>query len=144
VNIPPPDDVVEIPADALVDDGKQSLVFVQPDPASHQFTMRRVQVIERFDRTVFVRKTPIPKEEQLTGQEAEEGLLPKEALRPGERVLLSGAVDRVVQHHLVHSESVENRLSALERKLDQILEALGALSRPAAKKSDLHERDAPK
>ena len=93
VNIPPPDDVVEIPTDALVDDGKQSLVFVQPDAAAHQFTMRRVQVTHRFERTVFVRDTPIPKEEQLTAQEAEEGLLPKEALRPGERVLLSGAVE---------------------------------------------------
>jgi len=144
VNIPPPDDVVEIPADALVDDGKQSLVFVKSDPAGHQFTMRRVQVMERFDRTVFVRKTPIPKEEQLTAQEAAEGLLPKEALRPGERVLIHGAVGRVVQHHLIHSESVENRLGVLERKLDQILETLRAMSRPAAKKSDLQERDAPK
>ena len=96
VNIPPPDDVVEIPVDALVDDGKQSLVFVQPDAAKHQFTMRRVQVTHRFDRTVFVRSTPIPKEEQLTALEAEEGLLPKEPLRPGERVLtgrVGGAQD---------------------------------------------------
>jgi len=93
VNIPPPGDVVEIPTDALVDDGKQSLVFVQPDVGAHHFTMRRVQVTQRFDRTVFVRDTPIPKEEQLTALEAEEGLLPKEALRPGERVLLSGAVE---------------------------------------------------
>src|SRR5262249_5477401 len=42
VSIPPPDDVVEIPTDALVDDGKQSLAFVHPDPARHQFTRRRV------------------------------------------------------------------------------------------------------
>ncbi len=93
VNIPPPNDVVEIPIDALVDDGQQSVVFVQPDAGRHQFTMRRVQVTHRFDRTVFVRSTPIPKEEQLTAQEAEEGLLPKEPLRPGERVLLAGAVE---------------------------------------------------
>ena len=93
VKIPPPDDVVEIPVDALVDDGRQSLVFVQPDAAKHQFTMRRVQVTHRFDRTVFVRNTPIPKEEQLTALEAEEGLLPKEPLRPGERVLLAGSVE---------------------------------------------------
>jgi membrane fusion protein, heavy metal efflux system len=93
VNIPPPDDVVEIPADALVEDGRQSLVFVQPDSATHQFTMRRVQVTHRFDRTAFVRDTPIPKQEQLTAQEAEEGLLPKEPLRPGERVLLSGSLE---------------------------------------------------
>ena len=58
-----------------------------PIAAKHQFTMRRVQVTHRFERTVFVRSTPIPKEEQLTAQEAEEGLLPKEPLRPGERVL---------------------------------------------------------
>ncbi len=93
VRIPPPTDVVEIPTDALVEDGLQSLVFVQPDAAKHQFTMRRVQVTQRFDRKVFVRNTPIPKEDQITTQEAEEGLLPKEPLRPGERVLLSGVVE---------------------------------------------------
>jgi len=93
VQIPPPGDVVEIPVDALVEDGKQSLVFVQPDAANRQYTMRRVHVTHRFDRTVFVRDTPIPKKEQLTAQEAEEGLLPKEPLRPGERVLVAGSVE---------------------------------------------------
>ncbi|WP_254053887.1 efflux RND transporter periplasmic adaptor subunit [Singulisphaera sp. GP187] len=93
VNIPPPNDVVEIPTDALVDDGLQSLVFVQPDPAVRHFTMRRVEVTQRFEHTVFVRNTPIPKEEQLTAHEAEEGLLPKAPLQPGERVLLSGTLE---------------------------------------------------
>jgi cobalt-zinc-cadmium efflux system membrane fusion protein len=93
VNIPPPDDVVEIPTDAIVEDGLQSLVFVQSDPSKHQFTMRRVQVTHRFDSTVFVRRTPIPKEEQLTAIEAEEGLLPKEPVLPGERVLSAGVVE---------------------------------------------------
>jgi cobalt-zinc-cadmium efflux system membrane fusion protein len=55
--------------------------------------MRRVQVTHRFERTVLVRTTPIPRDEQLTAQEAEEGLLPKEPLLSGERVLLSGAVE---------------------------------------------------
>jgi membrane fusion protein, heavy metal efflux system len=93
VNIPPPADVVEIAVDALVDDGKQSLVFVQPDEGKHQFTMRRVHVTHRFDHTVFVRSSAIPKEEQLTALEAEEGLLPQEPLRPGDRVLLAGSVE---------------------------------------------------
>jgi len=93
VNIPPPADVVEIPVDALVDDGRQSLVFVQPDAAKRQYTMRRVHVTHRFDRTVFVQETPIPKAEQLTAREAEESLLPKEPLRPGERVLVAGSVE---------------------------------------------------
>ncbi len=61
INIPPPDDVVEIPVDALVNDGKQSLVFVQPDTAKRQFTMRRVHVTHRFDRTVFVRGRRSPR-----------------------------------------------------------------------------------
>jgi cobalt-zinc-cadmium efflux system membrane fusion protein len=134
VNIPPPDDVVEIPTDAVVEDGRQSVVFVQSDPAGGQFTKRRVQVTHRFDGKVFVRKTPIPKDEQLTAEEAAQGLLPKEPLRPGERVRLGGAPE----------QPVEDRLSALERKLDQVLEALRALRPPAATKSDPHERDVPK
>jgi cobalt-zinc-cadmium efflux system membrane fusion protein len=93
VDIPPPADVVEIPTDAVVDDGKQSLVFVQPDAAKHCFTMRRVHVTHRFDNTVFVRDTPIPKAEQLTALEAEEGLLPQEPLRPGDRVLTIGSLE---------------------------------------------------
>jgi membrane fusion protein, heavy metal efflux system len=91
VKVPPPKDVVEIPTDAVVDDGKQSLIFVETDAAKHQYTMRRVQVTHRFDKKVFVRSSPIPKDEQLTTQEAEEGLLPREPLRAGERVLQMGA-----------------------------------------------------
>jgi cobalt-zinc-cadmium efflux system membrane fusion protein len=93
VEIPPPDDVVEIPTDALLEDGLQSVVFVQPDPALHKFTMRRVQVTHRFEKSVFVRSSPIPSGEQLTTRDADEGLLAKEPLRSGERVLLSGAVE---------------------------------------------------
>jgi membrane fusion protein, heavy metal efflux system len=87
VKMPPPAGVVEIPMNALVDDGRQSLVFVQADATKPQYTMRRVQVTQRFDQKVFVRSSSIPKQEQLTAQEAEEGLLPKEPLRAGERVL---------------------------------------------------------
>ncbi len=93
VPIPPPPGVVEIPMNALVDDGKQSLVFVQTDPTKPQYTMRRVQITHRFDKTAFVRSTPIPKNEQLTAKEEEEGLLPKEPLLPGDRVLPTGALE---------------------------------------------------
>jgi membrane fusion protein, heavy metal efflux system len=90
VSIPPPAGVVEIPIDALLDDGKQSLVFVQADAARPQYTMRRVDVTHRFRQRVFVRSTPLPKEEQLSVAEKEEGSMPKEPLRAGERVILSG------------------------------------------------------
>jgi cobalt-zinc-cadmium efflux system membrane fusion protein len=90
VDLPPPADVVEVPIDAVVDDGLQSVVFVQLDPGKHHYTMRRVQITSRFDRSAFVRSSPIPKGQQLTPEEAEQGLLPKEALRPGERVVQAG------------------------------------------------------
>jgi membrane fusion protein, heavy metal efflux system len=93
VNIPPPAGVVEIAVNALVDDGRQSLVFVQTDAVKRHYTMRRVHVTHRFESTVFVRSTDIPKAEQLTALEAEENLLPQEPLRPGDRVLLAGPVE---------------------------------------------------
>jgi cobalt-zinc-cadmium efflux system membrane fusion protein len=93
VQIPPPDDVVEIPTDALIDDGRQAVVFIQPDAALPKFVMHRVEVVQRFERTVFVRSTPLPQEQRLTAIEKEEGLLAKDPLHEGERVLLAGALE---------------------------------------------------
>jgi cobalt-zinc-cadmium efflux system membrane fusion protein len=90
VQIPPPPDVVEVPIDAVVEDGKYAVVFVETDPAKHRYTMRRVQLTQRFEKTAFVRSKPFSKEEQLTAEEKEQGMLPFEPLRPGERVLRSG------------------------------------------------------
>ena len=134
VNLPPPDDVVEVPTDALVDDGMQSVVFVQSDPAAHQFTMRRVQVTHRFDRSVFVRHTPLPKEEQLTAKEAEEGLLPKEPLQAGERVLLAGAVE--LKAALQDLESRPEKQEADKPATDKPQLALAPQSRPEAKAAE--------
>jgi cobalt-zinc-cadmium efflux system membrane fusion protein len=90
VQIPPPNGVVEVPIDAVAEDGQMCVVFVQTDPDKHEYTMRRVQLIQRFDKTAFVRSEPFKKEEQLTPEEAELGMLPKERLNPGERVLTTG------------------------------------------------------
>jgi cobalt-zinc-cadmium efflux system membrane fusion protein len=133
LNVPPPDDVVEIPADALADDGKQSLVLVQPEPSKQEFTLRRVEVTERRDDKVLVRSTAIAQEKPLTAAQAEQGLLPKEPLRRGERVLVHGT-----------SESVDDRLTAVEEKLDELVRALGTRSRPAATKANPHATDAPR
>jgi cobalt-zinc-cadmium efflux system membrane fusion protein len=90
IPIPPPQDVVEVPINALVEDGKYCVVFVQTDPAKHHYSMRRVQPIHRFEKTAFVRSKPFDKNEQLTTEEKEMGMLPLEPLRPGERILRSG------------------------------------------------------
>jgi cobalt-zinc-cadmium efflux system membrane fusion protein len=93
ISIPPPTDVVEIPADSVVDDGAQAVVFVQTDPDKHYYTMRRVLPTQRFDKTILVRST-LPEDKRSDEEKAKEreeekslGILPKEPLRPGEKVL---------------------------------------------------------
>ena len=90
VQLPPPPDVVEIPIDAVSDDGQQAVVFVQTDPHKQEYTMRRVELTQRFDTTAFVRSKPFAKDEQFAPGDMEFGLLPKQPLRPDERVLMSG------------------------------------------------------
>jgi cobalt-zinc-cadmium efflux system membrane fusion protein len=92
INMPPPSNVVEIPLTALAEDGRQSFVFVQPDPGKHEYTMRRVQVVNRYDKTAYVRSELKP-DEQLTPEEAKQGLMPRQPLKPGERVLTSGVLE---------------------------------------------------
>ena len=91
--MPPPPDVVEVPTGALVDDGKQSVVFVQPDPAKAEYTMRRVEVVRRFERTAYVRSRLPTSDRGQPPEEKGQGLLPRQALRPGERVLTAGILE---------------------------------------------------
>jgi cobalt-zinc-cadmium efflux system membrane fusion protein len=90
IELPPPSDVVEVPTDAVVDDGQQAIVFVQTNAEKQYYTMRRVELVERFDRTLFVRNRPFTKAEERTAEEEELGMLPKRTLAPGERILRTG------------------------------------------------------
>jgi cobalt-zinc-cadmium efflux system membrane fusion protein len=93
IYLPPPRNVVEIPVSALVDDGKQSIVFIETDAKQNWYTMRRVVVTHRFDKTVYISSDELPAEEQRTTAEKEAGLLPRLPLLPKDRVLLSGALE---------------------------------------------------
>jgi len=93
VQMPPPKNVVEVPLSALIDEGKQVLLFVQVDAAKHRYALRRVEVTHRFDKVAFVRSELRPEEQVLTQEEKDEGLLPRRPLRMGEVVLLSGALE---------------------------------------------------
>ncbi len=93
VHLPPPEDVVEIPIDALVEDGKQSIVFVQTDAAKEYYTMRRVVVTNRFEKTAFVSSLSIADDQQLTADEMEQGLLLRQPLKANEKVLLTGVLE---------------------------------------------------
>jgi cobalt-zinc-cadmium efflux system membrane fusion protein len=114
VRIPPPDGVVEIPAEAVVSDGNQSFVFVQGDPANPHFTLRRVAVTHRFEHTVFVRSRPVAPAEEQPAEQAEEVHMAVEPLRPGERVLPSGAVE--LKAALLNLESQPEERARKERR----------------------------
>jgi len=90
VELPVPRDVVEVPSDCVVDDGQQNVIFVQKDLTKPNYTLRRIEVAYRFDKTVFIRSKPFAKGEEITPDETEKGLLPKEPLLPGERIVQSG------------------------------------------------------
>jgi cobalt-zinc-cadmium efflux system membrane fusion protein len=90
VRLPPPPDVVEVPPSAVGDDGQQSIVFVETDAKKQYYTMRRVELVRRFEKAVFVRSKPFAKEEELTAEEREFGMLPKQPLLPGDRILSTG------------------------------------------------------
>jgi cobalt-zinc-cadmium efflux system membrane fusion protein len=91
VQIPPPKDVVEVSLDAIVEDGQTSVVFVQTDPKEHHYTMRRVQITNRFEHTAFVRSKPFTKAElELTPEEKAQGIQFLQPLRAGEHILKTG------------------------------------------------------
>ena len=99
VQMPPPEGAVEVPVSAVVDEH----VFVQTGPA--RFTLRRVDVTQRFEKTVFVRFNGAPgllaggtgfraaDARPLTKEEKERDMLPVRSLLPGERVLTTGVLE---------------------------------------------------
>jgi cobalt-zinc-cadmium efflux system membrane fusion protein len=83
VELPPEPNEVVIPATALVEDGRESVVFVQPDSAKPYYRQTSVNVARREHEVVFLRTPPKPGEGQ------------KEfPLRPGKTwVVTSGSVE---------------------------------------------------
>jgi cobalt-zinc-cadmium efflux system membrane fusion protein len=105
VELPPPDDVVEIPVGALVEDGKDSIVFVQSDASSPIFTMRRVNVTNRFERTAYVSSASAASDRDPAAVQDAQSAQPAEPLHEGERVLVKGALELKAALELKLAES---------------------------------------
>ena len=72
-----------LPAAAVVEQGRQTFVFVQPDATKHFYERRRVVLLRRGQDVVHLRS-------RLTAEQEEQGC---QTVRPGERVVTSGAVE---------------------------------------------------
>jgi cobalt-zinc-cadmium efflux system membrane fusion protein len=72
LSLPAPADEVELPAGAVVEDGRASVVFVQPDPAEGKFVRTPVTVTRRFRDAVCVKAGG--------------------GVKPGDKVVTSGAL----------------------------------------------------
>jgi membrane fusion protein, heavy metal efflux system len=70
LDVPVPGDEVVVPSGAIVEDGRECIVFVQPDPNEPLFERRKVTVTQRLQDVVYVRG----------------------AIRPGEQVVAAGAL----------------------------------------------------
>jgi cobalt-zinc-cadmium efflux system membrane fusion protein len=83
VDLPAPTNVVSLPASAVVEDGTDSIVFVQPDPSKPRYVMRRVVVAMRLRDVIYVRS-------ELSDAQRKKGL---QAVQPGEFVVTDGVLE---------------------------------------------------
>jgi cobalt-zinc-cadmium efflux system membrane fusion protein len=83
VQLPVPPNTVAVPTSALVEDGDESIVFVQPDSATPRYSMRRVLVAQRVGHLAYVRTN-------LTAEEKERGY---QELKVGELVVTQRALE---------------------------------------------------
>jgi membrane fusion protein, heavy metal efflux system len=91
--MPPEDNTVEIPTDALNEVEGQGIVFVERDVAKREYSLRRVSVVRRFKDVTFVRSELTEEERVLSRAEVARGRRPLQPLLPGERVITRGAVE---------------------------------------------------
>ena len=83
VTVSPPAGELVLPAGAVVEEGHQTFVFVQPDPKKFFYEQRRVAVVRRGQDVVHIRS-------QLTAEQERQGF---QTVRLGERVVTAGAVE---------------------------------------------------
>lgn len=58
IELPPPKGELEVPAEAVIEDGRESYVFVRTSPTENQFVRRPVAVIRRSRDTIAVAEQP--------------------------------------------------------------------------------------
>jgi cobalt-zinc-cadmium efflux system membrane fusion protein len=91
--VPPPEDTVEIPTDALNQYEGQQFVIVQHPERKNEFFLRRVVLVSNSGGVSLVRSKLTAEDEELSKQEVAQGRRPLEPLRLGERTITRGVVE---------------------------------------------------
>ena len=82
IDLPPSPDEIVIPIAALLEDGQQSTVMVQPNPEETQYVLRNVKVTRRVQEAAYLTAQQVP-------VDAGHNLA---ALQPGDQVVTTGAM----------------------------------------------------
>ena len=93
IDLDPPADSVEIPTSALIDDGKQQLIFIQTDARKGWYTLQRVHVTHQFEDRLFIATKLTENQMKLTSEEEAQGILPKKPLKLGTPLITAGLLE---------------------------------------------------
>ena len=110
--VDPEPDTVEIPTNALNEVDGQSLVMVETDAQKHEYTLRRVAVVERFKEGTFVRTRLTKRDREFSEAEQVKGRRPIQPLLPGERVVTLGIVELMAA---LEAEATETLAAQLQK-----------------------------
>jgi membrane fusion protein, heavy metal efflux system len=89
IPIPPPAGVVAVPSAGLVEDGADSVVFVQEDPKTPVFTMKRVKVVRRLQGWAWV----LSQSDNADKSDSFQMIMPKERVVTDGAVVLKAALE---------------------------------------------------
>jgi cobalt-zinc-cadmium efflux system membrane fusion protein len=93
IYVPPPENTVEIPTDAINHLNGQELVFIENPEAKDEFLIRRIAIVQSFKDVSLVRSQLTAEEKILSKIEESKGRYPISELKPGDRVITRGVVE---------------------------------------------------
>ena len=101
-----------VQAAALVEDGQESVLFVETDPRQSHYRLRRVAVVRRMPKEVYLRA-------EVTPEQSARGLQP---VRPGERVVAGSAIQL--------RAALDDLLAAAKTRKPEQVRSVGRIANP--------------
>jgi cobalt-zinc-cadmium efflux system membrane fusion protein len=120
IYVPPDENTVEIPTQALNEQEGQAFVFVRNDKAKDEFILRRVAVVHRFKEKTFVRSKLTEEDMKMSAAEVARGRRPLQPLLAGESVITRGVVELTAAlEDLATKEKVARKRSELAKATEK-------------------------